>query len=176
MFLAAGCGSQDESVFLHCTVPHLYSSLADRPFSTSSHFRFRICSRGFVGISHPLVGRLCEKVPIESVNMCVFSGFFVFQANFGPSFGHRISDLQEVPNPLFHCFLQWICNTSEVGVLKRTRGFRSAGLFMINSSKMGPLTCIGHRENQKSPHQVSARLHGCYWTHQSLELVQANLH
>ena len=130
MFLAAGCGSQDESVFLHCTVPHLYSSLADRPFSTSSHFRFRICSRGFVGISHPLVGRLCEKVPIESVNMCVFSGFFVFQANFAPSFGHRISDLQEVPNPLFHCFLQWICNTSEVGVLKRPRGFRSAGLFM----------------------------------------------
>ena len=62
--------------------------------------------------------------------MCVFSGFFVFQANFGPSFGHRISDLQEVPNPLFHCFLQWICNTSEVGVRKRTRGFRSAGLFM----------------------------------------------
>ena len=59
--------------------------------------------------------------------MCVFSGFFVFQANLGPSFGHRISDLQEVPNPLFHCFLQGICNTSEVGVLKRTRGFRSAG-------------------------------------------------
>ena len=75
--------------------------------------------------------RRCEKVPIESVNMCVFSGFFVFQANFGPSFGHRISDLQEVPNPLFHCFLQWICNTSEVGVLKRTRGFRSAGMFVI---------------------------------------------
>ena len=84
-----------------------------------------------MGISHPLVGRLCEKVPIESVNMCVFSGFFVFQANFAPSFGHRISDLQEVPNPLFHCFLQWICNTSEVGVLKRTRGFRSAGKFMM---------------------------------------------
>ena len=52
------------------------------------------------------------------------------KANFGPSFGHIISDLQEVPNPLFHCFLQWICNTSEVGVRKRTRGFRSAGMFL----------------------------------------------
>ena len=36
-----------------------------------------------------------------------FLRFFVFQANFGPSFGHRISDLQEVPNPLFHCFLRF---------------------------------------------------------------------
>ena len=68
--------------------------------------------------------------------MCVFSGFFAFPAKFGPSFGHRFSDLQEVPIPLFHCFLQWICNTSEVAVLKRTRGFRSAGIiFTVEQQK-----------------------------------------